>query len=70
MAADSALDRAPSRARGEGGGGAAGAFACVARAWEAHEAELLGYLRHRMADAEAAGDVLQDAIAVPVWSRS
>jgi RNA polymerase sigma-70 factor (ECF subfamily) len=38
----------------------AGAFTCVARAWEAHEAELRGYLRHRMADAEAADDVLQD----------
>ena len=58
MAADPALDRAP--ARDEGGGGAAGAFTCVARAWEAHEAELRGYLRHRMADAEAADDVLQD----------
>lgn len=58
MAADPALDRAP--ARDEGGSGAAGAFACVARAWEAHEAELRGYLRHRVADAEAADDVLQD----------
>ncbi len=44
--------------RGESG--ACGAFACVARAWQAHEAELRGYLRHRMAQAEAADDVLQD----------
>ena len=58
MAADPALDRAP--ARSEDGSGAAGAFACVARAWDAHEAELRGYLRHRMADAETADDALQD----------
>jgi RNA polymerase sigma-70 factor (ECF subfamily) len=43
-----------------GANGPAGAFACVAAAWQAHEAELRGYLRHRMADAEAADDVLQD----------
>jgi RNA polymerase sigma-70 factor (ECF subfamily) len=36
------------------------AFACVASAWQAHEGELLGYLRHRMSDTEAANDVLQD----------
>jgi len=47
-------------ARDEGDSGVAGAFGCVARAWEAHEAELRGYLRHRMAHAEAADDVLQD----------
>ena len=35
-------------------------FACVASAWRAHEGELRGYLRHRLADAEAADDVLQD----------
>ncbi|ODU99188.1 MAG: hypothetical protein ABT20_17270 [Rubrivivax sp. SCN 70-15] len=35
-------------------------FACVAAAWRAHEGELRGYLRHRLADAEAADDVLQD----------
>jgi RNA polymerase sigma-70 factor (ECF subfamily) len=35
-------------------------FACVARAWQAHEGELRGYLRHRLADAGAADDVLQD----------
>lgn len=35
-------------------------FACVARAWQAHEGELLGYLRHRIADPDAADDVLQD----------
>ncbi len=35
-------------------------FACVAHAWQAHERELRGYLRHRLADADAADDVLQD----------
>ncbi len=34
--------------------------ACVMRAWQAHERELLGYLRHRLDDAETAADVLQD----------
>ena len=36
------------------------AFACVAAAWQAHEAQLRGYLRHRLADSDAAADVLQD----------
>jgi RNA polymerase sigma-70 factor, ECF subfamily len=36
------------------------AFSCVSAAWQAHEGELLGYLRHRMSDTEAANDVLQD----------
>ncbi len=35
-------------------------FACVAQAWQAHESELRGYLRHRIGDADAADDVLQD----------
>lgn len=35
-------------------------FACVAAAWQAHEGELRGYLRHRLADSDAAADVLQD----------
>jgi RNA polymerase sigma-70 factor (ECF subfamily) len=35
-------------------------FACVSFAWQAHEGELLGYLRHRLSDADAADDVLQD----------
>ncbi len=35
-------------------------FGCVARAWQAHEGELRGYLRHRLADADAAEDLLQD----------
>lgn len=36
-------------------------FACVAAAWEAHEGELRGYLRHRLAGAaDDADDVLQD----------
>jgi RNA polymerase sigma-70 factor, ECF subfamily len=37
-----------------------GAFSCVSAAWQAHEGELLGYLRHRVADADMASDVLQD----------
>jgi RNA polymerase sigma-70 factor (ECF subfamily) len=32
----------------------------VSSAWQAHEGELLGYLRHRLSDADAAADVLQD----------
>ncbi|MDP3761440.1 MAG: sigma-70 family RNA polymerase sigma factor [Ramlibacter sp.] len=36
------------------------AFACVAAAWQAHEAELRGYLRRHLADADAADDLLQD----------
>ena len=36
------------------------AFACVASAWRAHEAELRAFLRRRLADADAADDVLQD----------
>ena len=37
-----------------------GAFACVSAAWQAHEAELLRYLRHRLSDTDTASDVLQD----------
>jgi RNA polymerase sigma-70 factor, ECF subfamily len=33
---------------------------CIASAWHKHEGELHGYLRHRLADAAAADDVLQD----------
>ncbi len=42
--------------------GAAGSepFACVSAAWKAHEGELRGYLRHRLADPDVADDVLQD----------
>lgn len=36
------------------------AFACVSRSWEAHEAELRGFLRHGLRDEHAAEDVLQD----------
>lgn len=32
----------------------------MSAAWQSHEAELLGYLRHRLADADSANDVLQD----------
>ena len=39
---------------------ATAAFGCVAAAWRAHERELRGYLRHRMADTDAADDLLQD----------
>lgn len=35
-------------------------FSCIASAWQAHEAELRGYLRHRLSDDDAADDVLQD----------
>ena len=35
-------------------------FPCVAAAWQAHEAELHGFLRHRLADPAAADDVLQE----------
>lgn len=35
-------------------------FSCIALAWQAHEGELHGYLRHQLADADAADDVLQD----------
>jgi RNA polymerase sigma-70 factor (ECF subfamily) len=35
-------------------------FACVTAAWHAHEAELRGYLRHRMSDSDTADDLLQD----------
>lgn len=38
----------------------AGAFGCVARAWQAHEAELRAYLRRQVFDADVADDVLQD----------
>jgi RNA polymerase sigma-70 factor (ECF subfamily) len=35
-------------------------FACVVAAWEAHEAELRGYVRHRLSDRAAADDVVQE----------
>ena len=35
-------------------------FACVSAAWQSHEAELRGYLRHRVSDPAAADDMLQD----------
>ena len=35
-------------------------FSCIATAWQMHEGELRGYLRHRMADPDAADDMLQD----------
>lgn len=37
-----------------------GAFACVLRAWQAHEQELLAYLSHRAGDTHTAQDVLQE----------
>jgi RNA polymerase sigma-70 factor (ECF subfamily) len=37
-----------------------GEFACVSAAWQRHEAELRGFLRHRLSDEHAAADVLQD----------
>jgi RNA polymerase sigma-70 factor, ECF subfamily len=35
-------------------------LSCVASAWLQHEGELRGYLRHRLGDASAADDLLQD----------
>ncbi|MEO5692415.1 MAG: sigma-70 family RNA polymerase sigma factor [Usitatibacter sp.] len=35
-------------------------FACIAAAWQAHHAELLGYLTHRLSDAAIADDMLHD----------
>lgn len=35
-------------------------FACVTAAWNTNEAELLGYLAHRLGDRHAAEDLLQD----------
>ncbi|MFZ3121699.1 MAG: sigma-70 family RNA polymerase sigma factor [Variovorax sp.] len=35
-------------------------LACVTSAWQAYDGELRGYLRHRLSDADAADDVLQD----------
>lgn len=37
-----------------------GQVSCIASAWNAYERELLAYLRHRLPDADAAADVLQD----------
>lgn len=50
----------PSDATTAGAAAPAGAFSCVSAAWQAHESELLGYLRHQLADADTADDVLQD----------
>ena len=43
-----------------GSGTDVGAFVCVAAAWDSHHAELLGYLSHRLAEADVAQDVLHD----------
>ncbi len=48
------MDQTPSPTRVEGD------FACVAAAWQAHEGELLGFLRHQLPDGYAAEDLLQD----------
>jgi RNA polymerase sigma-70 factor, ECF subfamily len=37
-----------------------GTFGCVIRAWLAHEAELLGFLRHQVGDPHRAEDLLQE----------
>ena len=37
-----------------------GRFACVAAAWQAHESELRGFLKHQLPDGHAADDLLQD----------
>jgi RNA polymerase sigma-70 factor, ECF subfamily len=44
----------------EPGSSAAERFGCVAAAWQAHHGELLGYLRHRLGDADTAADLLHD----------
>ncbi len=60
MPADPGKDRRAPLAPAPGVQRSAGTFGCVAAAWQAHEAELRGYLRQRMADADVADDVLQD----------
>ena len=35
-------------------------FDCVLRAWQAHEAELLGFLAHHASDADSAQDLVQE----------
>lgn len=35
-------------------------FGCVLNAWQAHEAELLGFLRHQLGDQHRADDLLQE----------
>ena len=37
-----------------------GSLACVAAAWQAHESDLRGDLKHRLPDSHAAEDPLQD----------
>jgi RNA polymerase sigma-70 factor (ECF subfamily) len=36
------------------------AFGCVLKAWQSHEAELLGFLRHQVGDPHRADDLLQE----------
>ena len=48
------MSQSPPTARFEG------SFACVATAWQTHEAELRGFLRHQLFDEHAAEDLLQD----------
>lgn len=36
------------------------AFGCVLKAWQSHEAELLGFLRHQVGDPHRAEDLLQE----------
>ncbi len=38
----------------------AGGYGCVAAAWQAHGEQIRSFLRHRLGDAQAADDVLQD----------
>jgi RNA polymerase sigma-70 factor, ECF subfamily len=39
---------------------ASAGFACVVAAWQAHEAQLRGYVRHRLGDEAAAQDIVQE----------
>jgi RNA polymerase sigma-70 factor, ECF subfamily len=45
-------------------------FGCVASAWTAHGGELRAYLRHRLGDAAAADDILQDIFVKAMRQQS
>ena len=38
------------------------AFGCVLKAWQSHEAELLGFLRHQVGDPHRAEDLVQETL--------
>jgi RNA polymerase sigma-70 factor (ECF subfamily) len=43
------------------------AFGCVLKAWQSHEAELLGFLRHQVGDPHRAEDLLQEVFVKAMW---